>query len=75
MKNIQILNLVVLFVMKNINQKENVKHVNQDILRQKMNLVYIAEMKNMVALHAKNVKKMKVMEILFVKIVKEKIKL
>jgi len=31
-----------------------------------MNLVYIAEMKNMVAMNTINVRKMKVMEILFV---------
>jgi hypothetical protein len=52
--------------MRNIYSKENAKHVNQDILKQKMNLVYIAEMKNMVALDVIDVEKMKVMEILFV---------
>ena len=57
MKNILKLCLVALFVMinlKNINLKISVKIVNSDILKQKMILVYIVDLKNMEALLVMN---------------------
>ena len=71
-KNIQIFLLVVFFVMKNNNQKEKAMHVDKAILRQKMTLVNISNLKKNEVLHEINLKEIDVMKILFVRIIQKK---